>query len=254
MNDKTTSEKLCNYAPPANLLADKVVLVTGAGAGIGRGVALAAARHGATCVLLGRQVPALESLYDEIIASSGPEPAIYPLDLQGAAAHDYEELATRVTEALGHIDGVVLNAAQLGALSPLEHTDVEEFLRVLHINVASSFLLLQALLPHLKQRDEASVVFTSSGVGRKARAYWGAYAVSKFGTEGLMQVLADECAGTGLRVNSLNPGAVKTRMRATAFPAEDPDKLLTPDAVAPAFVYLLGADSKHVHGQALNAQ
>jgi NAD(P)-dependent dehydrogenase (short-subunit alcohol dehydrogenase family) len=254
MNDKNSPEKLCNYEPPAHLLADKVVLVTGAGAGIGRGVALAAARHGATCVLLGRQVPALESLYDEIVSSGGPEPAIYPLDLQGASAHDYEELATRVIEALGHIDGVVLNAAQLGTLSPLEHTDTEEFLRVLHINVASSFLLLQALVPHLKQRQEASVVFTSSGLGRKARAYWGAYAVSKFGTEGLMQVLADECADTGLRVNSLNPGAVRTRMRAIAFPAEDPDKLLTPGAVAPAFVYLLGADSKHLNGQALNAQ
>jgi NAD(P)-dependent dehydrogenase (short-subunit alcohol dehydrogenase family) len=254
MNEKTTPEKLYLYAPPTDLLADKVILVTGAGAGIGRGVALAAARCGATCVLLGRQVPVLESLYDEIISNGGPEPAIYPLDLQGASAHDYEELATRVSEALGQIDGVVLNAAQLGTLSPLEHTDVEEFLRVLHVNVTSSFLLLQALLPYLKEQRDASVVFTSSGVGRKARAYWGAYAVSKFGIEGLMQVLADECAETGLRVNSLNPGAVKTRMRATAFPAEDPDKLLTPEAVSAAFVYLLGTDSKHLHGQALNAQ
>jgi NAD(P)-dependent dehydrogenase (short-subunit alcohol dehydrogenase family) len=228
--------------------------VTGAGAGIGREAALQYAGHGATVVLLGRQIQALETVYDEIVAADGPEPAMYPLDLSGAAPHDYEEMATRLIDGVEHIDGVLLNAAMLGTITPIEFADSEEFVQVMHTNVTSSFLLMRAILPHLKSRPDAAVVMTTSGVGRKARAFWGAYAVSKFATEGLMQVLADECADSSVRVNCVNPGAVRTRMRATAFPAEDPATLITASAVMPTYLWLMGSDSHATRGQSLDAQ
>ncbi|MAP13337.1 MAG: YciK family oxidoreductase [Gammaproteobacteria bacterium] len=249
-----TADTHQNYVAPADLLTGRVILVTGASAGIGREAALQYARHGATVVLLGRQVSALETLYDEILSTGGSEPAIYPLDLSGASPHDYDELASRLTKALEGVDGILLNAAMLGTIAPVEFSDAEEFVQVMHTNVTSSFLLVRALLPHLKTREDAAVLLTTSGVGRKGRAFWGAYAVSKFATEGLMQVLADECSDTGVRVNCVNPGAVRTKMRATAFPAEDPNTLVEPAAVMPTYLWLMGPDSHHVRGQSLNAQ
>ena len=248
------AQDICAYVAPQNLLRERVVLITGAGGGIGRAAALAFATHGATCVLLGRQVPPLESLYDEIIAAGGPEPAIYPLDLQGAAAHDYEELGLRVNEQLGRLDGVLLNAAMLGTLGPIEHADGEEFARVLQVNVTSSFLLMQSLLPLLQAREDASVVFTSAPVARQAKAYWGGYAVSKFASEGLMQLLADEGAASAVRFNSINPGPVRTRLRASAFPAEDPSSLATPASIMPCYLYLMGSDSVALNGASIDAQ
>ncbi|MEM7408438.1 MAG: YciK family oxidoreductase [Pseudomonadota bacterium] len=242
------------YNPATDLLKDRVLLITGASRGIGRSAALAYARYGATCVLLGRQVTDLETLYDEILAAGSPEPAIYPLDLQGASAHDYDEMAVRLEDELGRLDGVLLNAAQISTLGPVEHADPEEFARVLHINVTSSFLLLRALLPALKAQRDAAVILTTSGAGRRGRAYWGAYAISKFATEGLMQVLADECADGPVRVNCLNPGPVRTRMRATAYPAEDPVNLATADSIMSTYLYLMGPDSAAVRGETLDAQ
>ncbi|MDX2313153.1 MAG: YciK family oxidoreductase [Gammaproteobacteria bacterium] len=250
------TDKIPNsYVAPTDLLAERVILVTGAGDGIGKAVSLACAAHGATVILLGRTVHKLESVYDDIVTAGGPKPAIYPMDLEGAVPEDHWQLAQQVDAELGRLDGLLHNAGLLGTLTPLEHYDTLEWLRVMQVNVNAPFLLSQACLPLLKRAPDASLLFTSSGVGRRGRAYWGAYSASKFAVEGMMQVLADELdENTRVRVNSINPGQVRTRMRAAAYPAENPDDLLTPQDIVHAYLYLLGPDSHGVHGKSLDAQ
>ena len=243
-----------SYEPSDDLLENRVILVTGAGDGIGRATSRAFARHGATVILLGRTVRKLEDTYDRIINDGGPEPAIYPLDLLGAQPDHYDELVKNVRDQLGRLDGLLHNASLLGMLSPLEHYDLESWSKVMQVNVHAPLLLTRASLSLLRESADASIIFTSSGVGRKARAYWGAYAISKFANEGMMQVLSDELDTTSVRVNSLNPGAVRTTMRAAAYPGEDPRKLLTPDDIVKPYLYLMGPDSHGVNGQALSAQ
>lgn len=249
--------RFADFHPAPDLLEGRVILVTGAGDGIGRAVAGLCAAHAATVVLLGRTVEKLERAYDAIRSAGGPDPAIYPMDLSGAAPPDYEALAARIETEFDRLDGLVHNAALLGALGPLEHYSPEAWQELMQVNVNAPFLLTRALLPLVRRtasrRGHASVVFTSSGVGRCGRAYWGGYSVSKFALEGLTQVLADELDdGDGVRVNSLNPGPVRTRMRAKAFPGEDPETLITPEEAARAWLWLL--DARGVHGQALEAQ
>lgn len=244
-----------DYQPAPDVLAGRVILVTGAGDGIGNAVSRAFAAHGASVILLGRTVRKLESVYDRILQAGGPEPAIYPMDLEGAVPDDHRQLAERIETELGRLDGLLHNAGRLGTLTPIEHYDPAEWLRVLQVNLNAPFLLTQACLPLLKRAEDASLLFTSSGVGRRGRAYWGAYSASKFALEGLMQVLADELeANSRVRVNSINPGRVRTAMRAAAYPAENPAELCTPDEIVAPYLYLMGPDSLGVHGQALDAQ
>ena len=236
-------------------LAGRIIAVTGASSGLGRAVALACARYGATVVLIGRSEKKLEAVHAEIAAGGGPEAAIGVLDLERAVAKDYDELADALTARYGRLDGLVHNAALLGTLSPIEHYDVPTWCRVLHVNLTAAFALTQVLLPALKQSADASVLFTASSVGRRGRAYWGAYAVSKFGLEGLSQVLADELAGTSaIRVNTLNPGRARTAMRRQAYPAEDSETVPLPETLTGPYVALLGPASRGVTGRAFDAQ
>jgi NAD(P)-dependent dehydrogenase (short-subunit alcohol dehydrogenase family) len=244
-----------NYSARADLLADRVILITGAGDGIGRAVSLACAAHGATVILLGRTVRKLEAVYDDIVAAGGPTPAIYPMDLEGAVPDDHSQLAQRIDSELGRLDGLLHNAGLLGSLTPLQHYDPVEWLRVMQVNLNAPFLLSQSCLALLQRAPDASLLFTSSGVGRRGRAYWGAYSASKFAVEGMMQVLADEFGeNTRVRVNSINPGRVRTAMRAAAYPAENAAELLAPEDIVLPYLYLLGPDSHDVHGRALDAQ
>jgi NAD(P)-dependent dehydrogenase (short-subunit alcohol dehydrogenase family) len=243
-----------NYTPRTDLLTDRVILVTGAGAGIGRALAKSFAAHGATVGLLGRTLKKLETVYDEIVAEGYPRPSIAPLDLAKAGGPEFFQLADSIRDEFGRLDGIVHNAGILGHLSPIEHYDIKTWTEVMHINLTVPFALTQTLLPLLKAANDASVIFTSSGVGRKGRAYWGAYAVSKFGTEGLSQVLADELEGNAVRVNCINPGRTRTAMRAAAYPAEDPETLPAPEEIVMAYLYLMGPDSIGVTGQSLDAQ
>lgn len=243
-----------NYKAPADLLRDRTILVTGAGDGIGRALALAAGRVGATVILLGRTVSKLEAVYDEILASGAARPSIATLDLEKADGDAYQSLAESVREEFGRLDGLVHNAGLLGPLTPFEQYDLLTWQRVMHVNVTAAVALTQVLLPLMKVPNRSSLIFTSSGVGRKGRAYWGAYAVSKFAIEGLGQVLADENRQTGLRINVINPGATRTSMRLEAYPAEDRNKLATPDEIMPAYLYLLGDDSAEINGESIDAQ
>ncbi|MBW7472391.1 YciK family oxidoreductase [Marinobacter sp. M216] len=245
-----------DYQAPADLLRDRIIMVTGAGSGIGRAAAIAYAAHGATVILVGRTVSKLESVYDEIEAAGHPKPAIVPMNFEGAAVKEYEELAMTLEENFERLDGILHNAAILGDRSPIELYDPEVWNKVLHVNATAPFLLSRAMIPLLRKSTDASVIFTSSGVGRKAKAYWGAYAVSKFAVEGLSQLMADELDDErhNVRVNSLNPGATRTNMRARAYPAENPQQNPAPEDLMPIYLYLMGKDSHGVTGQQLDAQ
>jgi NAD(P)-dependent dehydrogenase (short-subunit alcohol dehydrogenase family) len=236
-------------------LAGRVIAITGASDGLGRAVALACARHGASVVLIGRSERKLEAVHTEIGAAGGPEAAIGVLELERALAADYDRLAAALAERYGRLDGLLHNAALLGTLAPIEHYAVPTWCRVLHVNLTAAFALTQVLLPLLKRSADASVVFTSSSVGRRGRAYWGAYAVSKFGLEGLSQVLADELEGTSaIRVNTLNPGRARTAMRRQAYPAEDVATVPLPADLTGPYIALLGPASRGVTGRAFDGQ
>lgn len=251
----TDPTSLSQYQAPENLLADKIILVTGAGDGIGAAAAKAYAAHGATVVLLGRTISKLEAVYDAIEAAGHPQPAIYPMHLGGAVMQDYEELADKLFEEFGKLDGILHNASVLGERRSIEQTSVESWNEVMQVNVNATFMLTKALTPVLDKADKASVIFTSSSVGRQGRAYWGAYAVSKFATEGLMQVMADELSGvSNIRLNSINPKATNTAMRRLAYPAENPTDNPSPEDIMPAYLYLMGDDSAEVTGRALDAR
>ena len=242
-----------NYTPPADLLAGRVIFVSGATRGIGRAVATALARHGATVIAHGRDTRALDDFYLEL-KELGPEPAVAQLDLERAQGEEYRHLTEQIADRYGRLDGLLHNAGILGDRSPIEHYDIEVWQRVMYVNVTSAFVLTRCFLPLLRQSRDASIVFTTSGVGNKGRAYWGAYAASKFATEGLSQVLADELDSTSIRVNCINPGKSRTRMRAHAYPAEDPKTVPPPESLTGPYLYLLGPDSKSVTGQRIDCQ
>ena len=252
MSDPATAR---NYQPMPGSHAGRVVVVTGAGDGIGRALALALARQGATVGLLGRTQRKLERTYDEIAKTGGPKAALLPFNLETAGAAEYDALHAALEREFGRLDGLAHVAGILGTRSPIDHFDVPTWCKVLHVNLTAGFILTQSLLPLLRRSDDASIVFTSSTVARRAKAYWGAYAVSKCGVEGLMQVLSDELAETTkIRVNSVNPGPVRTSMRQQAFPGEAPERNPEPVTVLGPFLYLLGPDGKGVNGQAFDCQ
>ena len=248
MNSKPVSLK--DWTPPADLLRDRVILVTGAANGIGKAVVKDMAAHGATTVLLDRDVKGLEQAYDEIVSAGHPQPAIYPMDLQGASADDYTQLAATLEKEFNRLDGLIHNAAQLGALVPFANFEHELWFHTLQTNLNAPYLITMACLGLLNASKDASIVFTSDAVGRHGKAYWGAYAVSKAGLEAFMQVLADELeANTTIRVNSLDPGPVRTTLRRTAYPAEQSNTLNAPGDVTRPFLYLAGPDSAGITGQ-----
>ena len=244
-----------NYSYPDDLLRDRIILISGASAGIGRALALHAAAQGARIILHGSNVGKLEEVYDEIEAIDGaPRPSIAVMDLAAADDNAYRTLAESLTEEFGRLDGLVNNASILGERFSIEQYDAGMWQQVMHVNVTATFALTQVCLPLLHRSEDASIIFTSSGVGRQGKPFWGAYAVSKFATEGLSQVLASEQQHGNLRVNCINPGPVRTEMRRAAYPAENRDALTGPEGILPTYMYLLGPDSKGVTGESLDAQ
>jgi NAD(P)-dependent dehydrogenase (short-subunit alcohol dehydrogenase family) len=253
--DTYTPVPLRSFVAPPDALAGKRILVTGAGDGIGRAVAVESGRLGARVVLLGRTQAKLEETATRMeAAGAAAAPVICPFNLLTAGLEQYDTLRSELERTGDRLDGLVNNASVLGRLAPLDHYDPALWMEVVHVNLNAQFMLTRTCLPLLRKADDAAVIFVSSTVGREGRAYWGAYTASKFGVEGLMQTLADEVAdNTGIRVYSLNPGKTRTAMRRKAYPAEDPRSLPTPEEVAPAFSYLLATRARHLHGQALNA-
>lgn len=246
---------MLSYSPPPDLLRNRIVLITGASDGIGKAVARAAAAHGATVILHGRNVRKLEAVYDSILKAGAPRPSILPLDFEKAGPAEYEQLVAAIEKEFGRLDVLLHNAGMLGERAPIEHYDVAKWMRTLHVNVNAPFILTRSCLPLLKRSQDPSIVFTSSGVVARPRAFWGAYLVSKWASDGLMHMLADELENApAMRVNSINPGKVKTNMRLQAYPAEDRSKLPEADSIVAPYLYLFGPDSRGVSGQTVECQ
>ena len=239
-----------DWHPRNDLLKERIILVTGAGTGIGAAVAKSCARYGATVILLDKVIRNLEQVYDAIESASAIQPAIYPMNLEGAAEKDYQDLATTIEKEFGRLDGLLHNAAMLGALIPIAHFESELWYKILQVNLNGPFLMTRSCLNLLQQSNDASVLFSSDSAGRQGKAYWGAYGISKAASENLMQVLADEMeANTSVRVNSFDPGPVATAFRSLAYPGENPEQLAKPDDVVRPHLYLMGPDSKGITGK-----
>ncbi|MDG0979805.1 MAG: YciK family oxidoreductase [Halieaceae bacterium] len=235
-------------------LSDKVILITGAGAGIGEQLAIGAARAGATVLLLGRNEVALNGVYDQIIGEGLAEPVVIPMDLATLDEQQANQLSHMIGNAFGRLDGLVHNASLLGKLGPIATTNLSEWSQVMNVNALAPVAITKALLPLLNESQAASIIFTSSGVGRQARAFWGAYSASKFATEAIAGILAAELETDGIRVNCVNPGATNTKMRRTAFPGESPDSNASAESLVPAYLFLLSEYAKNIHGASIDLQ
>ena len=247
------ANRLKQFHPPAGLFADKVILVTGAGQGLGQAIALAAAAQGAKLILHGRSSPKLEKMYDAIVAADGPLPAIAPLDLSNAGDEDFRQLAQMIRREFGRLDGIVHCAARLKQLQPLANETLDEWLALLRVNLAAPFALTRACLPLLKSSEAASVIFVSESHGINPAAYWGGFAVSKFALTGLLKIWSDELSGAGnVRMNIVVPGPLQTPQRALTHPGEDKSQLRKPDDVAPAFLFLLSENSQDISGEIID--
>lgn len=241
-----------HYQAPIDLLHDKTILITGAGDGIGKAAARSFAAHGATVVLLGRTIHKLEQVYDDIVHAGSPEPAIYPMNLEGAAPKDYQDLAATLEDQFGALHGLLHNAANLGASTPMALYDIELWYKVMQVNLNAPFVMTQALLPLISKTPESSIVFT---VDDKYSAYWGAYGVSKAAITGFMQILADELDSEHpVKVNAINPGPTQSALRMRAYPGENPNDMTSPENIMGTYLYLMGRDSKGETGKVFQAQ
>ena len=238
-----------DYIPHKDEFNDKIYLVTGANRGFGLAITMELARAGATVIMLGRDLGSLEHAYDAVVYAGYKEPILYPFDLEGAAPEDYQELQENVMEKFEKLDGLIHNAAILGAQMPIEQYDIKLWYSTLQINLSAPFMLTQFLIPLLSKSNDARILFLSSSVGREAKAYWGAYSVSKFGIEGLAKTLAEEFEKTKISVNTLNPGKLRTEMRRTAYPAEDSSSIPLPEEKSSAVAYLVSSSSPKINGQ-----
>lgn len=235
-------------------LKHKIILVTGANRGFGRAMTLDLAKAGATVIMLGRDLASLEGVYDEVVDLGYQEPVLYPLDLEGAEPAHYEQLAKDILDNFGKLDGLIQNAAIIGTMMPIEQYDIKLWYATMQINLNAAFMLSQFLIPALNKSADARMLFLSSSVGRVGRAYWGAYGVSKFAIEGLSKTLAEELEKTNIKVNSLDPGRIRTKMRQMAYPAENADNNPLPADKSPAIVYLMSEKVSSLNGEQLTLQ
>ena len=240
-----------NYKVKEGELEGKVVLVTGANRGFGLAITMDLAKAGATVIMLGRDLGSLEYAYDEVVDAGYKEPILYPLDLEGATPENYQELQDNILDKFKKLDGLIHNAAILGTQMPIDQYDIKLWYSTLQINLSAPFMLTQFLIPALMKSDDARILFLSSTVGRKARAYWGAYSVSKFGIEGFAKTLSEELEKTQITVNTINPGKIRTEMRRTAYPAEDASTVPKPEEKSSIIVYLLSNEGSKINGEQL---
>lgn len=237
---------------PSASLRDRVVLVTGATGGLGRATSLAAAAAGATVVLLGRKVRALESVYDDIERLGAPQPAVYPMDLAGATARDVADLAASIERECGRLDGVVHAAAHFDGLQPFDQQKPEEWTRTQQVNVTAPFQITQASMPLLRQAPDAAIVFVLDDAARTGKAFWGGYGVAKHALAGLASIVHEETENTRVRTHALLPGPMRTTLRRAAYYGEDTLMHPEPEHAARFVVWLLGSDAASMRGKTLD--
>jgi len=241
---------LTDFTLEPQCLANKVILITGAGSGIGRSLALAAAKHGATCILAGKTLKKLEALYDEITTAGFPEPAIHPINLLRAEPQHAFELAQSIDTMFGRLDAVIHNAAITGQICQTDLLPPQQWQQVMQLNVNVPYLLTHALLSLLRKSDTASIVFTTADEALQGKAYWSAYSASKFGLLGFAQALHQELEeNTTIRVNCINPGKVRTNLRARIYPGIDPMTWPAPEEIIEQYIYVLSDDAKAIRGK-----
>lgn len=243
-------EDLLAYVPSENALQGRVILVTGAAAGMGKAIATACAQYGATVVMLDKEMRRTEETYDEIVKAGYPEPAIYPLDMQGANAKDYDDLANNIREQLGRLDGLMLNAAWLSSFTPIKHYDAELWAKMIMVNLHANFLLTQACLPLLEMSSDPAIVFASH---TSNKAFYGAFGVAKAGMDAFCDILAAEHDDPAhfIRVNTVDTGPIRTSMRTLNFPGENPNSVARPEALVAPYLFYLGADAGKRTGEHL---
>jgi len=239
-------------SPSAGSLAGRVVLVSGATGGLGRATALAVAEAGASVVLLGRKVRALEKLYDEIEQAGLPQPALYPMDLAGALPKDHADLAATVERELGRLDGLVHAAAHFDTLQPFEQQTPEEWQRTQQVNLAAPFFLSAACLPLMKQREDAAVVFVFDDVARVGNAFWGGYGVAKHALLGLASIMHEETENSPVRTHAVLPPPMRTALRRAAYYGENTMEHPEPAQAGRAIAWLLGAEGAGARGTVLD--
>jgi len=238
--------------PAAGVLRDRVVLVTGATGGLGRATSLAAAAAGASVVLLGRKVRALETVYDDIERLGAPQPAVYPMDLAGATPRDYADLAASIEREFGHLDAVVHAAAHFDGLQPFDQQKPEEWARTQQVNVTAPFQLTQACMPLLRQAADAAIVFVLDDPARTGKAFWGGYGVAKHALAGLVSIVHEETERSSVRTHALLPGPMRTVLRRAAYYGEDTLMHPLPEHAAAFVVWLLSADGAGMRGRTLD--
>lgn len=236
-------------------LEKQVILITGAGGGLGSVAALTLANRGAEIILLDKSIPKIEKVYDAIVAAGGPEPVLYPFDLAGATELHYQELADAIADRYGSLQGLLHSAVEFSAFTPIANQKTQDWGHTLNVNLNAAFLLTRVLLPVMQNSMQASIVFTSDSAVRAPRAYAGAYGVSKIALEAFAKMLAEELeAGGKIRVNTLIPGAVDSPLRKKAYPAEDKSSLPRTDSISDVYAYLFGEESIGITGQSIDAQ
>ncbi len=239
-----------SFVPKKDELKDKVILITGASGGLGSSAAKACASHGATIILLGKTIPKLEKTYDEIVAAGGPEPAIYPIDFNGATEEDYQQLAEIVEKEFGRLDGLLHNAAELGTPGPVANIESAIWAKTVNVNLHAPFILTRVLLPLMQKTDNASILFTTDSVARQGKAYWGSYGVTKAAAEALAHTLAEEYETSGhIRVNILSPGPIQSPIRKKVYAGENPEKLPPASSLGKQWLYLFSSASEGVTNQ-----
>jgi NAD(P)-dependent dehydrogenase (short-subunit alcohol dehydrogenase family) len=242
-----------DYHAPADLLKDHVIIVTGAGQGLGRMAALQYAAHGATVIMIGRKVTKLEAVYDEILAAKYPQPAIFPLDLEKASDAEFDAMALGVKKQYGRLDGILHSASTVPTLTPLANQKLELWMTALRVNLAAPFALTKACLPLLKHAPDASVIFTSETHGHTPAAYWGGFAVAKAGLETLTKIWTEECeVFPNIRMNTFIPGPVASPQRSATHPGEVKSSMRTPESLAPYYLYLMGRNGRALKGQIIS--
>jgi NAD(P)-dependent dehydrogenase (short-subunit alcohol dehydrogenase family) len=239
-----------DYTPARNLLSGRTILITGAGGGLGRALAVSCARHGATTVLLGKTTKKLEATYDAVVATGGPQPAIYPMNLVGATWNDHQQLADVIEKEIGKLHGIAHCAAHFTSFAPLATMAPRDWMDALQVNLTAAFTLTRVCLPLLAKADDASVVLLTESAAFEPKPYRGAYGLSKYAVVGLAMMWAQELtAQPQIRINAFDPGPMRTDLRRKGYP-EGLDKLPEPEGAAQSLLWLLGPDSRGHTGKA----